>query len=123
MVNTNLRNSKIQRKPRTKTPNSFENFNFLDKKADWENLKSSLKVINWDELLKDKDPRDMLTIIETNTINEVKKFIPRKQKKGKRTPPDKKLRSLFRKRSRVVNKKRKIKNKKQEEKLTFSLEI
>ena len=45
-------------------------------------MKLSLKAINWDELLKDKDPGDLLTIIEINTINGVKKNYSKKTKEG-----------------------------------------
>ena len=84
----------------TKNLKKLENLNFFSSKIKWDMIKNELKCINWKSLLEGLNCEDRLSCIDEKLTNLCLRHIPKKRKSGKRTL-QRKVRSLFRKRSRL----------------------
>ena len=80
----------------------YDTLNFHSKDVDWENLSTALGNINWDSILENMSPDDMLEAIYKHTIAASKDHVPARMQNRKNTSKHKTIvNNLARKRRRI----------------------
>jgi hypothetical protein len=95
--------TKIHKIRKTRHEGIFIERNMYSKSIEWSVINEKIDELNWEEIMKDKTPDDALNKMESIISEILLKYIPKKVGKKKRNKYEKLVRTLYKKRRKLVD--------------------